>query len=96
MNHITVGSSPAIKVTLVSGVDRNNPDKSRSHLYADMQGDIGLVPMCDYGWNRSDGEGFSIFRGWTSARGQCQICARRAASNALPIFEARPHKTKWL
>lgn len=75
----------------VSGVDRNNPDLARAHLYKQSKSGA-LLPMCDYGWNRSDGQAFSILRGWTSARGDCKICERRANAGLPPIKKARKHK----
>lgn len=77
------------------GADRNNPDAARAHWYAKTAAG-NLWPMCDYGWNRSSGSRFSILRGWTSARGECKICARRAEQGLRPVIHARQHKTKWL
>jgi hypothetical protein len=37
----------------------------------------GYLPMCRYGWNRSDGERFSILRGHGGSKGLCKICQRR-------------------
>lgn len=97
-------------VEYVEGIGRNEgEDKQHSHLYvkiseptdvaamAGLGARTGYLPMCRYGWNRSDGESFSIFRGHTGARGLCKICKKRAAKN-LPGVEAVPgsHKTKWL
>ena len=79
----------------ITGVDRNNPDEARAHLYAETA-DGHLWPMCDYGWNRSGGDRFSILRGWTSARGLCRICQRRAAAGLAPVLQGRPHRTRWL
>lgn len=47
-----------------------------SHLYKGDFADPGM-PMCRYGWNRDDGESYSIFRG-NIGRGICKICMRRA------------------
>ena len=82
-------------VRYVTGVCRNAPNASRHHLYAYTKAG-NLWPMCDYGWNRSDGERFSILRGWTSARGACALCERNAALGKRPVYRARPHKTRWL
>jgi hypothetical protein len=79
----------------VLGADRNNPDEARAHLYAEMD-DGRYLPMCDYGWNRSDGERFSILRGWGSARGTCRLCEANVKSGKDPVSKARPHKTRWL
>jgi hypothetical protein len=82
-------------VSYILGADRNNPDEARAHLYAKTT-DGDLWPMCDYGWNRSDGERFSILRGNGSARGTCKICTRRMHLNLAPVTEPRTHRTRWL
>lgn len=94
----------------VEAIGRNEgEDKQHSHLYVlvsqptDVAAMVGLrartgyLPMCRYGWNRSDGEGFSIFRGHRGARGLCKICQKRLAAG-LPGVESKPgsHKTKWI
>lgn len=76
-----------------SGQCRNN-DSALTHTYAQMEnGD--LWPMCDYGWNRSNGDRFSIFRGAPGTEGDCRICSRRVRKGLPPVLEARAHKTKW-
>ncbi len=82
-------------IDYISGACRNEPDASRAHLYAITE-DGDYLPMCDYGWNRSDGERLSILRGWGSARGLCKICQRRRDAGLPPVETARKHKTKWL
>ena len=81
-------------IEYVHGMCRNEQDKVRSHLYVETP--KGLLPMCDYGWNRSDGERYSIFRGHKSARGVCKICIKRRDAGLPPVIKARPHKTRWL
>lgn len=101
---VDAGSAP----TYVEAIGRNpGEEKQHSHLYVEINEPAsaivglgtrtGYLPMCRKGWNRSDGAGFSIFRGHRGARGLCKVCARRAAAN-LPGIEAKPgsHKTKWL
>lgn len=78
----------------VEGMCRNDQDLVRSHFYKVVGGTY--YPMCGYGWNRSDGTGFSIFRGHRSARGLCKICEKRADADAEPIKDGWPHKTKWI
>lgn len=77
----------------VIGRCRNN-DYARTHTYVyDDAGD--LWPMCEYGWNRSDGGGFSIFRSpgvWSD----CALCNKAVSKNAEPCKEPRGHKTKWI
>ena len=84
-----------VVIRYINGVDRNNENAVKSHIYA-MDNDGDLWPMCEYGWNRSGGERFSILRGWVSKKGHCAICTRRAEKNLPPISQARGHKTKWL
>lgn len=72
-----------------------NDETALSHTYA-MMDDGDLVPMFGYGWNRSNGEGFSIWRGSPGTRGDCLICHRRVAANKPPVFDGFPHKTRWL
>jgi len=94
----------------VEAIGRNpGEEKKHSHLYlkisepidiasmAHLGATTGYLPMCLYGWNRSNGEAFSIFRGHSGTKGLCKICKKRAEQD-LPGIEARSnsHKTKWL
>ena len=77
-----------------SGQDRNE-DRAMTHTYAMMtNGD--LWPMCEYGWNRSDGRAFSIFRGSPGTLGDCKICTANVIKGASPVTNPRGHKTKWI
>ena len=77
-----------------SGQCRNS-EYTRSHTYAMMMnGD--LLPMCGYGWNRSNGEAFSIFRGSVGTYGNCKLCEKNVAAEKPPVADGWPHKTKWL
>lgn len=84
-------------IEYVEAIGRNpGEEKQHSHLYAlDDRGDY--TPMCVYGWNRSDGERFSIFRGHSGSKGLCKTCLKRAQHN-LHGVEAKEnsHKTKWI
>lgn len=82
-------------ISYTMGADRNNPHEARSHWYAITKAGH-YWPMCDYGWNRSDGQRFSILRGWCSNRGMCRICEKRRDLEMRPIVRARAHKTRWL
>lgn len=82
-------------VEYVSGVCRNEPDARKAHLYA-LTAAGNYWPMCNHGWNRSSGQRFSILRGWGSPKGDCAVCAKRAALGLKPITRATPHKTRWL
>lgn len=82
----------------VEGMDRNEQDKVVSHIYAYQDGkssDDIEGPLCARGWNRSNGNAFSIFRGNPSAKGTCAICKRRQTAGAAPV-PVSPHKTKWI
>lgn len=59
------------------GLGRDYPHPKRSHLYKGDFGDPGL-PMCKWGWNRDDGESYSIWRNNIGDKGICKICMRRA------------------
>jgi hypothetical protein len=66
-----------------------------THTYA-MMADGELYPMCGYGWNRSDGHRFSIFRGAPGTQGDCKICRKNVALGKPPLLDGFAHKTKWL
>ncbi len=78
---------------MITGMDRND-DHVVTHLYSGDFGDPG-EPYCVRGWNRSDGEGYSIFRGNVSDAGICRICRRRYDAG-LPPVPSRYRKTKWI
>ncbi len=88
--------SPKTKVGgYTEGLDRNDQHLV-SHLYAYTKDPMDpFAPMCARGWNRSDGAGFSIFRGMSGDAGVCNICSRRAANN-LPPVKSRYRKTRWI
>ncbi len=62
------------------GMDRS-PDGHRkvTHLYTLGESIMDFdLPMCAKGWNRENGEAFSIWRGNISNKGICKICMKRA------------------
>jgi hypothetical protein len=77
-----------------SGSDRNEDDRL-SHTYA-MMDDGELWPMCGFGWNRSNGERFSILRGSPGTEGKRLVCRRNVAAKKPPLKDGWHHKTKWL
>ena len=80
---------------VITGVCRNEPNATRHHLY--VYGDDGeLYPMCGYGWNRSDGTAFSIFRGHTSDLGECALCRKNLDAGKPPVTGGWHHKTRWI
>lgn len=77
-----------------SGQCRND-ERALSHTYAeDAEGN--LLPMCGYGWNRSDGYRLSIFRSTYGSEGDCCICAHNLRAGKAPHPGPFPHKTRWL
>lgn len=80
----------------IEGLDRNDQHLV-AHLYACPPKKLydPFAPMCARGWNRSDGESFSIFRGDVGAAGICQVCQRRADAK-LPPVRIADRKTKWI
>ena len=76
----------------IVGQDRNE-DEAVAHLYDGTFTDPGN-PMCVRGWNRSDGEGYSIFRN-SGYKRICKVCLRRAAEGKASV-PSRKRKTKWL
>lgn len=82
-----------------SGSCRNDPGKNASHTYMEVDGE--LYPMCGYGWNRSDGQSFSILRGPPGTEGSCKLCQSNLRASNLradkrPVMNGWPHPTKWL
>lgn len=79
----------------IPGMGRNpGEEKLVTHLYKGHLGDPGL-PMCVRGWNRSDGERYSIWRNNVSEAGLCKVCLRRAIAGKGGV-ESRHRKTKWI
>ncbi len=76
-----------------SGSDRNEENR-KSHTYVEVDGDI--YPMCSYGWNRSDGYGFSILRGPYGSEGTCLRCQANLRAGKAPVMKPWSHPTKWL
>ena len=77
-----------------AGDDRNEQNAT-SHTYA-MMADDSLLPMCGYGWNRSNGTHFSIFRGSPGTEGDCKLCRANVGAGRPPVMHGYPHKTRWL
>lgn len=79
-------------VNYIIGQDRNEPNVV-AHLYRGNMRDPGQ-PMCVRGWNRSGGNGYSIFRE-VATGGLCEICMRRAIEGRDSV-PSRKRKTKWI
>ncbi len=85
-----------MSIEYIEAIGRNpGEEKQHSHLYEVKDGEY--LPMCRKGWNRSNGEAFSILRGWSGAKGLCKTCEKRRLAG-LSGVEAKinSHKTKWL
>ena len=81
----------------VTGMGRNEgEDNLVTHLYEGSYESPGS-PMCRFGWNRSNGAAYSIFRNNISNKGICKTCQKRAEKGlpSVPAVEGS-HKTKWL
>lgn len=62
----------------ISGQSRDHHDDHKvTHLYKGTFSEPGW-PMCKRGWNRFNGEEYSIWRNNISNGGICQICLKRA------------------
>jgi hypothetical protein len=61
----------------ISGLGRDYPHPKKAHLYKGDFNDPGL-PMCHRGWNRDEGESYSIWRKNYGIEGLCQTCLSRA------------------
>ena len=77
----------------VTGLDRND-QQLVAHLYRGTFANP-KNPMCVRGWNRSDGEGYSIFRNTVGEDRICKTCMRRALERREPVA-SRPRKTRWI
>ncbi len=61
----------------ILGLGRDYPNPNISHLYKGDFHDPGL-PMCARGWNRDNGQSYSIWRGNMGKSGVCKTCLKRA------------------
>lgn len=68
----------------IAGLGRDFPPPPLAHLYKGDFSDPGF-PMCARGWNRDDGESYSIWRGNVGKKGICKTCMRRALEGKPPI-----------
>ena len=61
----------------ITGLGRDHPAPKRSHLYRGTFSNPG-DPLCHYGWNRDNGEGYSIWRNNVGVLGNCSHCIKKA------------------
>jgi hypothetical protein len=80
---------------VIVGSCRNDQDKVVAHLYTGPSFCEPRYPLCQRGWNRSNGHSFSILRGTPSAAGTCKACLR-AKANGTCVDIPTGHKTKWM
>lgn len=83
------------KVTGYRSGQCRNDERALSHTYAETAAG-GLWPMCGYGWNRSDGNRFSIFRAPVGTEGDCKLCARNVRLGKRPTIRGIQRKTRWI
>jgi hypothetical protein len=71
------------------GLGRDIPHPKRAHLYEVGEDYMDFRnPMCRYGWNRDNGESYSIWRNNVPDNGAiCKVCIKRA-SKGLPGVES--------
>lgn len=74
---ITIDERPDVLDGYITGLGRDVPAPRIAHLY---KGDFAEPgdPMCRFGWNRDDGQSYSIWRGNVGRDGVCKVCMRRA------------------
>lgn len=61
----------------ITGLGRDNPHPRIAHLYEGPFHEPGN-PMCRHGWNRDDGQSYSIWRNNVGRAGICKTCLKRA------------------
>jgi len=61
----------------ITGLGRDYPHPKIAHLYEGPIENPGN-PMCRRGWNRDEGQSYSIWRNNIGSHGVCQVCVRRA------------------
>ena len=81
-------------ITFYQSGQCRNDKYALTHTYADVGGE--LYPMCGYGWNRSDGESFSIFRNQLFTEGKCKLCKKNLRAGKMPLMNGFKHKTRWM
>ncbi len=77
----------------ILGLGRDVPHPKTAHLYRGTFADPGL-PMCRAGWNRDDGQAYSIWRGNMGEDGICGRCLRRAQAGRDGFKPAPAPKTE--
>lgn len=87
--------TPREERVVVWGVCRNEPDARKAHAYVGDSYHSLEGPLCPYGWNRSGGFGFSIFRNNVGRLGRCVLCESAIMRGDLTPVEPKARKTRW-
>lgn len=75
----------------IFGLGRDEPKPKKAHVYEGTFDEPGN-PMCARGWNRDDGNDYSIWRNNIGEDGICGVCLRRVRegrSSVPPKSERR-------
>lgn len=79
------------------GMDRSPEGGNRvTHLYTIGKDIMDFqLPMCFRGWNRDNGESYSIWRGNISNKGICLICFKRAKEGRNGVMSKAKGSDKY-
>ena len=61
----------------ITGLGRDYPHPKKAHLYRGSFSEPG-DPVCKRGWNRENGEAYSIWRNDIGEDGVCGVCIKMA------------------
>jgi hypothetical protein len=65
------------KLGFIAGLERDYPYHKKAHLYHGTFSDAGDA-VCKRGWNRDNGEAYSIWSNNVGEDGVCKICIKKA------------------
>lgn len=65
------------KLGYIPGLGRDFPYPKKSHLYRGTYQDV-KEPLCKKGWNRENGQSYSIWRNNIGEDGICCLCIKKA------------------
>ena len=72
------------KLGYITGLGRDYPHPKKAHLYRGTFSDP-IEPLCKKGWNRDNGESFSIWRNNVGKDGICLNCIKKARKEITMI-----------
>jgi hypothetical protein len=87
--YMSIDSAGIDETKVLTGLGRDYPHPRVAHLYEGQFGNEG-DPLCRYGWNRDDGESYSIWRGNVGRDGICNFCVKKAQK----LYPATKNKDK--